>query len=306
MSPSPNTVSRVCAQCEVTILVTPLRSRYVRVFCGKACHRLWFSQNPEKRNHPPSTKSEVTCAECGHPMMRAPWQIKRHPTQLCSNACHARWRTHQQVGEANPNWVEKSSITCDACGAVLQRLPRSIAISRHHFCDPKCRTEWLITNRSGADSAKWIDRQLVTCAGCGCEILKTVEAVKRSALLFCGTRCAGDWKAKNWAGKNAPNWRGGSFPYRGPTWNSQKRAALERDKYICQHCGKGRTPDTGGVRLEVHHIVPFRQFGFVPGQNDADFQAHELDNLVTLCATCHRKSEPRLNGLQPTPPELAH
>jgi DEAD/DEAH box helicase domain-containing protein len=41
----------------------------------------------------------------------------------------------------------------------------------------------------------------------------------------------------------------------------------------------------------MHHIRPFREFGYVPGQNDHYRQANRLENLVTLCPSCHRRAE---------------
>jgi DEAD/DEAH box helicase domain-containing protein len=41
----------------------------------------------------------------------------------------------------------------------------------------------------------------------------------------------------------------------------------------------------------VHHLRPFREFGYVPGENDAYIQANALDNLLTLCSRCHRRAE---------------
>jgi RNA-directed DNA polymerase len=59
--------------------------------------------------------------------------------------------------------------------------------------------------------------------------------------------------------------------YYGEEWTEIRDAVLERDDKTCQVCGKAG-------RVEVHHIRPWK-----PGM------AHELPNLITLCATCHRK-----------------
>jgi DEAD/DEAH box helicase domain-containing protein len=41
----------------------------------------------------------------------------------------------------------------------------------------------------------------------------------------------------------------------------------------------------------VHHIQPFRTFGYVRGENDKYLEANRLENLVTLCPSCHRRVE---------------
>ena len=62
---------------------------------------------------------------------------------------------------------------------------------------------------------------------------------------------------------------------RGPKLHrDERRAILERDNFLCQHCGiGGRESD---IILEVHHKIP-RSLG---GGN-------EPSNLQTLCVTCH-------------------
>lgn len=74
----------------------------------------------------------------------------------------------------------------------------------------------------------------------------------------------------------------------GPNWEVQRRRALERDRHICQHCGAPERPDR---EHDVHHIRPFREFGYVPGENENYVQANDLANLVTLCRDCHRLAE---------------
>lgn len=75
----------------------------------------------------------------------------------------------------------------------------------------------------------------------------------------------------------------------GPNWSAQREAARQRDRYRCRTCG---APE-GGPRgkHDVHHIRPFRAFGYIPGQNETYLQANALDNLITLCPHCHRRAE---------------
>jgi DEAD/DEAH box helicase domain-containing protein len=73
----------------------------------------------------------------------------------------------------------------------------------------------------------------------------------------------------------------------GPDWEAQREAARRRDGYRCRQCG---APERGRHH-DVHHIRPFREFGYVRGQNENHRQANVLDNLITLCAACHRRAE---------------
>jgi len=74
----------------------------------------------------------------------------------------------------------------------------------------------------------------------------------------------------------------------GPEWNRSRDAARARDGNRCRQCG---APERQGRVHDVHHIRPFREFGYVPGVNRLDRQANALDNLMTLCATCHHRAE---------------
>jgi len=74
----------------------------------------------------------------------------------------------------------------------------------------------------------------------------------------------------------------------GPNWPAQRDAARARDSYCCQHCG---TREREGRQHDVHHITPFRVFGYIPGANDSYQLANQLENLITLCSACHRRVE---------------
>ena len=53
-----------------------------------------------------------------------------------------------------------------------------------------------------------------------------------------------------------------------------------RDKYTCQVCGAVETKR----QHDVHHKTPFRAF-------TSFIEANRLDNLTTLCPSCHHKVE---------------
>jgi DEAD/DEAH box helicase domain-containing protein len=66
----------------------------------------------------------------------------------------------------------------------------------------------------------------------------------------------------------------------GRNWNAQKEKARQRDNYTCQHCGAVENERAH----DVHHKVPFRAFTTFE-------EANRLENLVTLCPSCHRRAE---------------
>jgi len=66
----------------------------------------------------------------------------------------------------------------------------------------------------------------------------------------------------------------------GADWNKVRERVRARDGFKCQVCG---APETTRQH-DVHHKTPFRSFVSM-----AD--ANRLENLTTLCSSCHRKVE---------------
>ncbi|MBK8904133.1 MAG: DEAD/DEAH box helicase [Anaerolineaceae bacterium] len=74
----------------------------------------------------------------------------------------------------------------------------------------------------------------------------------------------------------------------GPNWQQQRQIVLARDGHRCRNCG---AEAKSGQGLHVHHIRPFRDFNYIPGQNDHYLQANQPENLITLCPSCHKQAE---------------
>ena len=73
----------------------------------------------------------------------------------------------------------------------------------------------------------------------------------------------------------------------GPDWARTRDRVRARDKYTCQVCG---TPETTRQH-DVHHKVPFRSFVQLGSTEPAYQRANRLENLTTLCPSCHKKVE---------------
>jgi DEAD/DEAH box helicase domain-containing protein len=106
----------------------------------------------------------------------------------------------------------------------------------------------------------------------------------------------------------------------GPNWEQQRNAARARDGFRCRQCGapenphpgpagapfaEGREQGRGQRQHDVHHLTPFRSFGYVPGLNENYKLANALDNLITLCRACHSRAEAG-RGTQTALGGLAH
>ena len=74
----------------------------------------------------------------------------------------------------------------------------------------------------------------------------------------------------------------------GPDWDRIRNEILERDGHHCRKCGASEPP---GRSHDVHHLRPFREFGYRRGVNDNDKIANAPENLLTLCRACHHRVE---------------
>lgn len=74
--------------------------------------------------------------------------------------------------------------------------------------------------------------------------------------------------------------------YYGPDWDDVRADAICRDGERCCRCGmsRGSHREQFGQDLHVHHIEPIREAGSYT-------EANRLDNLVTVCRSCHADIE---------------
>jgi len=86
----------------------------------------------------------------------------------------------------------------------------------------------------------------------------------------------------------------------GENWHSKREEVIHRDNEQCVWCGMARErhQDEYGMDLHVHHRIPRSEFAEASDQEleDADVQ----QNLLTVCAGCHRQLEQL--PIQPLPP----
>jgi len=80
--------------------------------------------------------------------------------------------------------------------------------------------------------------------------------------------------------------------HNGKKWDYARNAVLERDSEMCLSCGISQEEHIGDDErfggLHVHHVDPVRTF-------EKPEDAHEMNNLVTLCDKHHREAE--IHGL---------
>lgn len=254
-------VTLTCQNCGKQYAKPPSAAKRSK-YCCRSCHSSANSKNNQKHKY--ITRK---CKVCGTSFQT----YTRHGgSKTCSPQC-----THKLRGISSAKTRRKNTpmavSQCAHCGKSFEHYPSRNRV----YCSKKCKHKAKSEN----------GRTIVPCAQCG----KPTEFIKAQITLrggkYCSLKCR--YKAVSLArrGANNPNWVGGHEPttWRGPNWGSQKRKARKRDGYTCQIC---KTPHKPSSRhIHVHHIVPFRLFG-------TDYEsANRLDNLITLCASCHSKAE---------------
>lgn len=93
-------------------------------------------------------------------------------------------------------------------------------------------------------------------------------------------------------GEKNQSWAGGHEEYYGPNWDEQREKALDRDGYTCRDCGitQREVNEQHDRGLSVHHRVPLSSFAPLESAEDY-YEANQLNNLLTLCTSCHNKWE---------------
>ncbi len=234
-------------------------------FCSKKCAGVYHSQH--FRNG-----LERACDGCGKMFYIYPSQQKRNK-RFCSRKCQGETR----------------SVVCSICGITFLRKTSQLQGVEHPCCGMRCIAELQRRRMTGEGSPTWKGGLVtVPCEACGAELQRETNQLQRGRS-FCNMICKGVWMARNLTGEAHPRWQGGGIEYYGPNWLAQRRAARERDKHRCRHCRI--TEKKLDRELDVHHIQPFRTFGYIPDQNDHYLAANTLSNLISLCPTCHRLAE---------------
>jgi len=194
-------------------------------------------------------------------------------------------RKNGYVGEGkdNPNWKGgDKKYKCQECGKISKTNPKQA--EKRKYCSEKCEGEARSSKIKGENNPAWKDEKaIIECRWCGKknEFKPSFENKK-----FCDEECYSKWQSEYKKGKNTgsdnPMWKEDpSRDYRyGRNWTVQRRRAIERDNHECQLCKSVKN-------LEVHHKKPISTFD----RSESEWwkEANDLENLITLCVSCHKK-----------------
>lgn len=275
-------VDRTCEQCGVVFEIPACwAKRGGGRFCSRACQGRWISENMAGENSPhwKGGLAKRVCEVCGAGFEVFQATVRVGRGRFCGRACSDKMHGKEMQGENHPSWKTRMTFACEQCGKLFQVAPWKAIHrqSRGRFCTSECSDIWRSENQRGENSPHWrgglLPRQ---CEVCGEGFSARADRVKRGHGRFCSQACSGKWK-ETLTGENSPTWRGGiSYEPYTPEFNRRlKRAIRERDNHQCQICG---APENGRTH-HVHHI-------------DYDKAHSEPENLITLCISCH----PRTNG----------
>jgi 5-methylcytosine-specific restriction endonuclease McrA len=281
-------IAKRCEVCGIEFFVCPSDDK--RRYCSKPCTDIAKGGTVETQ-----------CHWCGKPLIRHSSRLRNAQNQFCDNTCRGAWQS-TQTGEKAPAYKEGTTVQveCSQCGKQIERDRWKVARNNHFFCSADCKNAWRAIHFVADGNPNFSTPAVqTTCALCGVAIQRKpwrIGTDKRTRHFCCAAHRA-EWLKKTLVGPDSPLWKGGHIKYYGPNWPEQQRLVRERDKHICQVCG--RTRKQNGKELDVHHVVPFKSFNYIPGENENYLQANELTNLVCLCMRCHRKVERGKLPLQP-------
>jgi 5-methylcytosine-specific restriction endonuclease McrA len=271
-----------------------------------------------------AAKVEVICENCGNSFLKFNSEIMKRPEQrhYCSKDCLHNHRRNNK--ELNPNWgggkiilickqccceysIDKSksngsnfcSKECTNIAAIGRfsgvNNPNYRGSIKHIVCK-QCNKEFTTYHRStkfcskDCASASYIKPKVkLICANCNIEFERQpsyllVMKNRNHTKAFCCEGCRKEHHKK----ENSPNWihdrsklKLEDVSFRTSIdMKKWKVDVFTRDNYTCQLC-KNRSGKENHVTLNAHHIVRIK---------DNKDLAHDIENGITLCEKCHKKT----------------
>jgi len=129
---------------------------------------------------------------------------------------------------------------------------------------------------------EWLREQYVDLGKSGHQISREVGCCNHTVYRWLDKHDIETRNTGQPSGDDHPDYSGGPFPY-GKGWTAKRRREVRsRDGNKCVRCGMSQEEHQNEYdqKLHVHHIKPARQF------DDAE-ERNAMDNLTTLCKTCH-------------------
>jgi 5-methylcytosine-specific restriction endonuclease McrA len=235
----------------------------------------------------------IVCDYCGEQAEKRQKKA-RNDHEFCSRDCYNNWQSEELSGENSHAWEgRRLTVECDWCGDSTEKHAVNYEKNERAFCTPSCHGEWISEHNTGENNPRFNPDLTVSCEWCGKEHQKSQNKIERNEKHFCSMNCRGEWQSENRRGRNHPRWieDNNRISY-GGYWEKQRKKRLKRDSHECVVCGKSNEQHKmdHGKGLDVHHITKARKFLREDGSID-EGKAHRLENLITLCISCHSRWE---------------
>ena len=192
----------------------------------------------------------------------------------------------KKIGMANKK--PPVAIFCKTCGVMFE--VRKYRKNSALYCSRSCKSKGIYNPdkfttkgkapwNKGKNGFKHTEdaKKKISIAGTG--RTHSEKTRRLLSIINTGKRHSEEVKSKlaSYKGDKSANWRGGkSFEPYTSEWTKKLRENIsDRDCYICQGCGTEYQSTT--TKLHVHHI-------------DYDKSNCSVDNLITLCISCHMKT----------------
>lgn len=220
----------------------------------------------------------MNCPYCNKEFIVKPSVMKKSKLNFCSSKCNVEYYKHTTAEKRKTG----EYVECTMCGKLHYRPQNKLKKGRMHFCSIECSNQYASTiNKAGENSPRYTSVK-VKCSYCEKEITRTPSLIKKYTNHFCDVKCMGEYYKTSLNKENNPNWKGGyNIKGYGPHWKEISLQIRERDNFTCQRCGAHLNDLPKNHKLDVHHIVPLREFN---GDHES---ANQYSNLITLCSTCH-------------------
>ena len=235
-------------------------------FSCPSCSRSFGSEmglnQHHSRTHGESLKKHTKpCDNCGDEITVHDFELKRQDHHFCGRSCSSEFQK------------DRTEKLCEICGEQFEIIPFEKDTAK--YCSSECRIE--ATRRITGEERYNYKTQEYDCSECGSTVERSPSMVYSKDRVFCSNRCFDEHR------------RNGYEQYYGRNWNRQRRKALRRDQYRCVDCGLTakdlyREPD-------VHHRKPIGKFKEKFSEPEWWERGNRIENLVTLCPSCHRKWE---------------
>jgi len=294
----------------------------IHLFCNKKCTDNWQRKYGPKGKNRPDYKSVILKCEyskCKKEISRSPWELKFYKHHFCNPTCYNNWKREKGImrGKNSPSYKGKIKSKCDYCGKKIELSPWQVKISKHHFCNRICYGGWrrekgIMRGKNnpqykgaticptcggykcsaanncvacwvklglgeGENNPNYKEKIKVNCDYCNKIIEVFPCRIKKNKHFFCNRECKSKYFIEHGvlAKENNGSWLGGiSFEPYGLEFNGKLKSFIrKRDNYTCQICDK---KENGRAHC-CHHV-------------DYCKQNNEPENLVTLCNSCHSKT----------------